>query len=201
MEDAVLRVLRGVLAEPTELVEFKPRKTQKKGNDIAAVQAKIDRLVNLHLEGRIDEADFNRVYTELVAEKEKAQQIPINDPVTEQRAQAMTLMAKGELTREELRQLLLLVIERVEAPIVVEGVTIRSDRKTLRRLARVRTRFPNPEGVEEYLSAIYMDKYGGTRTFIPVKEGEEPHLKRLIGDRPRSQNDEEQSNLPLDDSG
>ncbi len=186
MEDAVLRVLRGVLAMPPTLLEPKPRKAQKKGNDLAAVQAKIDRLVNLHLDGKIQDGDFNRIYAELVAEKESTQKPTVNDPTEEQLAQAMELMAKGELTREGLRQLLLIMVERVEAPIMIEGVTIRPDRSTLRRLARVKMRFPNTEGVEEYLSAIYMDEYGGTRTHIPVKEGEEPNLKALIGDRPKS---------------
>ena len=196
MEDAVLRVLRAVLKMPDAPIETKPRK--RTVNALEALQKKIDRLVNLHLDGKIEDGDFKRIYTELVVEKEALQTATGRDPSAELRAQAMELASKGQLTREELRQLVLIVVERVDAPITIEGVTIRSDRRTLRRLAKVKVKVPNLEGVDEYLSAIYHDEYGGRRTFIPVKEGQKPDLKMLIGDR-RLKTVDEQANLPLNE--
>ncbi|RYD60791.1 MAG: hypothetical protein EOP84_36540 [Verrucomicrobiaceae bacterium] len=97
----------------------------------------------------------------------------------------MELVNKAGLTREELRQLVLLMVERVDAPLTMEGITIRVDRKTLRRLAKVTLRFPTAEGDVEYLAAIYENDFTGIRRFVPMRAGDKEGLRLLIGERPQ----------------
>ena len=182
LEDAVLRVLRGVLTRPLELPKTKKPRAQAEG--LEAIQTKIDRLVNLHLDGKIGETDFNRVYAELAFEKERMQIAAVGNVPHEHHAQAVELVAKSELTRAQLRQLVLLMVERIEAPVQIEGVTIRVDRKTLRRLARITLRFPTVDGDMEFLAAIYDRDFEGIRRFVPVKPGDTGNLRDLIGERP-----------------
>ncbi|RYZ73896.1 MAG: hypothetical protein EOP09_01235, partial [Proteobacteria bacterium] len=182
LEDAVLRVLRAVLVMPPAPVAAQP--TRKKVTDIDAVQAKIDRLINLHLDNKIGDSDFNRIYAELRAETERIGTMDQIDVLPEHHAQAMELAGKQELSREELRQLVLLMVEKVEAPIVMEGVTIRVDRKTLRRLAKITLRFPTAEGDAVFLAAIYENDFKGVRRFVRFRDGQPDSLRSLIGERP-----------------
>lgn len=183
LEDAVLRVVRAILVMPP--AEPPPRERKSKADPIAAIQDKIDRLVELHLDGRIQDDDFRRTYGALVAEKEAALDQERPDLVPAQLQQAAELAAKAELTRAELRQLLLLLIERVEAPFTLPGITIRRDHKSLRRLARIRFRFPVASGEQEFIAAIYDQQYQGVRQFIPASALDNDGGQALIGERSR----------------
>src|SRR5206468_4185097 len=115
IEDAVLRVVRAVLVAPPEAPASGPRPDQKRPQ-LEELQAKIDRLVTMHLDGKITTDDYNRIYPQLLAEREELQRRASTDTQGIQAQQVAVLAAKDELTRPELRQLVHLVVERVEAP-------------------------------------------------------------------------------------
>lgn len=158
LEEAVLRVLRRVLILPPEAQPVHPK--------VEAIQApvdlheRIDRLVNLHLDGRIEEKDFKRLYAELLVEREHQERATDLDRVDKQRKLAITLASQTEPTREELRQLVLLLVERIEAPVLVDGITIRPGHKSLRRHASILLKFSNAGGTSFVLEPIYSCRFG-----------------------------------------
>ena len=63
LEDAVLRVVRGVLMMPPDPITDNTIKTGKADSAIKtleSIRVRIDRLLNMHLDGRISELDFER---------------------------------------------------------------------------------------------------------------------------------------------
>lgn len=100
-------------------------------------------------------------------------------------AHAQKLVEKGELSRDELRQLVLLVVERVEAPIILDGVSIRPDKNTPRKLARITLSLPTPDGETEFWAPIYSQNFDGPRVFAPCSTPEPELQKLLIGPRVR----------------
>lgn len=183
LEDAVLRVLRSVLVMPPAAF---PVRQKEELDQFPAIQLKIDRLLALHLDGRVEDDDFKRAYAALLAEKETVVAQRRFDPIPAQHRQAMALASRSELSREELRQLVLLMVERVEAPLVVEGVTIRVDRPTLRRLARISLRFPTADGHGEFLAPIYNMEYSGARRSIALTRDGQADLRVLIAPKSSS---------------
>jgi len=182
LEDAVLRVVRGILVMPPDPIANKSKPGKAK-NTLEDLQVRIDRLVNLHLDGRIQDSDFKRLYSELMAEREMEQSRSIEDHSAQFHTQALELAGKDELTRAELRQLVLLIVERVEAPIQIPGITIRPDKRTLRKLAKVKLRFPTADGNLEFLAPIYFQNYTGPRTFVPVDGDFKSLIVPLVRDR------------------
>lgn len=91
-----------------------------------------NREATLHLDGQFQEADFQRHYSELLAEKEIKQIRLLVDPRPARHEQAQQLIEKGELDRSELRQLVLLIVDRVEAPITQPRIVIRPGSKSPR---------------------------------------------------------------------
>jgi hypothetical protein len=83
----------------------------------------------------------------------------------ENRQQALKLAAAGdEITRPQLRQLILLLVEKVETPVYVEGHYVREKAKTgLRRFARVTLKEPIGTGERVFLAAIYTSRYKGEK--------------------------------------
>jgi len=183
LEDAVLRVLRSVLVMPPPAPELKAKAVQP--DAVAAIQTKIDRLLEMHLDARIEEDDFKRAYAVLLDSKASAVERQKQDSVPEQHRQAVELAAKSDLTREELRQLVLLMVERVEAPLMLKEVPIRVDRTSLRRLARITLRFPTQSGENVFLSAIYTPRYGGFKKHVALAPDGSFNPGALIGERPR----------------
>ncbi|MGI8922756.1 MAG: recombinase family protein [Fimbriimonadales bacterium] len=166
IEDAVLRVLRGALEMPPEPRPRAPKPQRKEDHEIG-MQDKIDRLVSLHLDGKVEECDFRRLYADLVEERERQRQLRKPNLVAADQGRAIELASRDELSREELRQLVLLMVERVESPIVFEGVTIRPGNKSLRRLARVVLKFPRADGHRVFFAPLYQDRFGGVREYWP----------------------------------
>ena len=187
LEDAVLRVVRGVLLMPPESITdtIKTGKADNATKTLESIQLRIDRLLTMHLHGRISELDFERHYRDLVAEKEAEQVRLTADPRPALHLQAQKLAEKGELSREELRQLVLLVVERVEAPIIMDGVSIRPDKKTPRKLARITLTLPKTGGETEFWAPIYSQNFDGHRVFAPCSTPESELNALLIGPRVR----------------
>lgn len=168
LEDAVLRVLRGALSMPPDSLAVLRRQEPKR--TLETIQDKIDQLVTLHLDGKIGEDDFKRVYADLTDARQRELENSQETSLDLARRQVESLNAKAELTRAELRQMVLLMIERVEAPIVVAGQTIRSGHSSLRRFARVLLKFPRADGQVHFLSPIYNSRYRGEREYWPEVE-------------------------------
>lgn len=170
LEDAVLRVVRGILVSPPEPTSDKKTigvgKVSTSPSALESVQLRIDRLVTMHLDGRIMESDFQRHYSDLLAEKESEQTRLLADPRPAQHEQAQLLLEKGELDRAELRQLVLLIVDRVEAPNTRSEIAIRPGSTLLRKHARITLRFPTAVGSCEFLAPIYTASYTGNRTFL-----------------------------------
>ena len=95
-------------------------------------------------------------------QKDGFQPIPIS--FQENREQALKLAAGDEITRPQLRQLILLLVEKVESPVYVEDRFVREKAKTgLRRYARVTLKEPIGTGERVFLSAIYTSRYKGEK--------------------------------------
>jgi len=153
----------GCFAEASRVTDntTKTGKADRAAKTLESIQVRIDRLVTTHLYGRISELDFEPHYRDLVAEKENEQLRLTTDPRPAMHLQAQKLAKKGELSREELRQLVLLAVERVEAPITLEGVSIRPGKKTPRKLARITLTLPTSDGEAEFWSPIYSQNFDG----------------------------------------
>ncbi len=164
LEDAVLRVLRGALAMPPRPIESKPR-IARQAKSLDAIQTKIDRLVTMHLDGKLNDADFDRAYAELLDAREKQQEHDSVPRSAERQLRAQSLGSKSELSREELRQLVLLMIERVEAPITIAGHMVRSGSRHLRRFARIRLSFPRADDQIQFLAPIHTSQYQREREY------------------------------------
>lgn len=130
-----------------------------------AIQTKIDRLVTMHLDGKLKDADFDRAYAELLDAREKQQEHDSIPRSAERQLRAHSLGSKSKLSREELRQLVLLMIERVEAPITIAGHMVRSGSRHLRRFARIRLSFPRADGQIQFLAPIHTSQYQGEREY------------------------------------
>lgn len=158
LEDAVLRVLKHWLAFPPP-PEAQPSKpvVRKSGRTPQQVQKEIDRLVELYSKGLIEEADWEPKYNRLVAEREKIQTEATND-----HGLRVALGRSDASDREELRALLMLLVERVETPVVTEE-KVRYDAKGLRRWVRVVMKYPDADGNRVFLSGIYATRFRGDR--------------------------------------
>jgi DNA invertase Pin-like site-specific DNA recombinase len=161
VEDAVLRVIRQALVLPPAPA---PARAEQKPDErgIEALQGKIDRLLTMHLDGKINTDDFTRMYDELLAKKARLQEQTSSDR-PELHRQALTLATREDLSREELRQLVLLMVERVESPLVFEGQTVREESTGLRRFARVTLRFPRADGHQTFLAPLHRECFVGER--------------------------------------
>lgn len=164
VEDAVLRVVRQALVMPPAS-NAKP-KPQTEKRSIDKLQGKIDHLVNMHLDGRIEEDDFKRTYSDLIQQKE-ALQAQLQVSASSQQDFAMRIAEREEPTREELRQLILIMVDRIEAPITLLGHTVREDKSSLRRFARITLKFPTALGNQTFIAGIYRSNFTGERTCIP----------------------------------
>lgn len=179
LDDAVMRVVRSVLALPPDSL---PRKTTKlPRQELATLQEKIDRILSLHLDGKIEEGDFKRKYTELVLEKEQLLEHS-EDLETELGLQMRELATRETLTTEELRQLVLMLVDRIEAPVTMPGITIREGLKTLRRLARITLKFPTTDGATEFISGIYLDEFKRERRAVALNGLKKGELTQLVTD-------------------
>lgn len=173
LEDAVLRVMRHVLQEPPAAEKKTAPKRKAPLRTLLHVQNDIDKLMDLHFQGILNQQDFSRRYEVLQEEAERLREVEAQPAADSLLDAAQELAAQGEeLTREQLRQLMALVVERVEAPVVQEGVYVRGPRTGLRRHARVHLRFPTNEGTRTFLVPIYTTRYTGLRVILPEPDSE-----------------------------
>ncbi len=184
LEDAVLRVVRKALQEPPPPIEKpKPHAPKQGGPTLEQIDRSIDRLFILLEKGRISDDDYDRQYQTLRTRKEALIARRAEDTAPAARDAALKLMtqvgrsgspegsADGSdtgITREQLRQLILLTVKRVDAPLVFEDRFVRGRGTGLRRYARVTLHFETAEGHREYLVPLYKSDYTG------VKEEPEP---------------------------
>lgn len=180
LEDAVLRVVRKALQEPPPPIEKqKPREVKQEGPTLDQIDKSIDRLFTMLDKGRISEDDYDRKYNALRSQKEMLLARREEEIAPAARDAALKLMAEagseggteGEtttITREQLRQLILLTVKSVEAPLVFEGKYVRGRGTGLRRYARVTLHFDTADGHREFLVPLYKSNFTG------IKEEPEP---------------------------
>lgn len=168
IEDAVLRVVREALAWPPAPVYEERPNTPPPSLDkqLTEVQARIDKLVEMNLRGRLSDEDFSRHYDSLSQEKVKLQAAKYESEEPNFIKMAKSLEQKENLSREELRQLVMIVVERVEANVTVPGNKIRSNVQNPVRYARVTLRFPTSKGQRVFLSRLHRASYEGEKEII-----------------------------------
>ena len=163
VEDGVLRVIRHVLKEPPAPRPKAPI-MRKSSRTAAHVEQEMEALLNLHLKGMVPEALYTKKYGTLLAEHEVLQRADAEALAPSARDAAETMLAAAtEITREQLRQLILLLVRRVETPIVIPGVHVREQRTGLRRHARVYLNIENQEGVSVWLVPLHLPRYQGEK--------------------------------------
>ena len=74
------------------------------------------------------------------------------------------LAAATEITRGQLRQIVVLLVKRVETPVVIPGVHVRKQNTGLRRHARVYMNIENQDGVSVWLVPFHLLRYQGRRS-------------------------------------
>lgn len=163
LEDAVLRVVRGALLEPPAPLEKQAQAA--KVRTLEDVQKRIDKLVEMNLRGKLMDEDFTRHYDELLTERLRLAEDAGKDG-SALAARAEELAARDDLTKAELRQLVLLMVERVEAPVFIEGVQLRSNVPSLVKFARVTLRFPRRDGHRVFMAQLHQRNYKGQRTYF-----------------------------------
>lgn len=165
LEDAVIRVLRDYLRFPPEPEpKAMPRASAAESN-LRLVEQQIDRLTDLYSSGLIEKDDFERRYNPLLSDRRrllKAQNAESESSLI-QHAQD----AANTTDRKELRSLLALLVESVEAPVYIPGHTVREGLTTLRRYARVTMKYPDRRGYRTFLAPIHKSDFKGERRVYP----------------------------------
>lgn len=163
LEDAVLRVVRKVLSEPPPPLE-EPKQKKKRARGVEQIDREVDKLLKMNLAGRLSDEDYDRNYDALMKERKAILAAEAEEALPAARDAALGILGNGEeITREQLRQLIKLVVKRVEAPVYLDGVFVREAGTGLRRHARVTLHLPTTEGVDTFLVPIYTNRFKGER--------------------------------------
>jgi len=184
LEDAVLRVVHhGTVLGPAKLPS-RVRKAPKQkdvSSQIKDVQAKLAKLLDAYLEGHVAQEIYNAKQRSLrdeldsLVERENSQLMP------EFHSEAQAIIAQDVLTRNDLRHLVMLMVERVEVGVTVAGWTVSERKETLRKFVRVTFRYPLADGTKTYLAAVYTGKFsGGDEEKIFFACEDEPDERGLI---------------------
>ncbi len=170
LEDAVLRLVRQMLQEPPAAV---PKKRAEKAlftdpqKEREELTRRCDLLMDRLERGKISEEDFDRRYAQVQAERQALDAREAEETAPAARETALALLGKNsddqEVTREQLRQLILLVVKRVEAPVVIEGEYVRGPKTNLRRFVRVSLQLPSASGHTEFLVPLYTSRFMGEK--------------------------------------
>jgi DNA invertase Pin-like site-specific DNA recombinase len=169
LEDAVLRLVRQILQEPPaprpkKRVDKTPYADPKKERE--ELTRRCDRLMDSLERGRISEEDFDRRYAQIQAERAALDAREAEDTAPAARDAALAILGNGEeqeITREQLRQLILLVVKRVDAPVQIAGEYVRGPKTGLRRFARVTLHLPSASGHTEFLVPLYSSRFSGEK--------------------------------------
>lgn len=165
LEDAVLRVVREFLVYPPEPEARTAPTLSAADMNLKKVEQQIDKLTDLYTSGLIEKDDFERRYNPLLADRKRLQKAQASEitPSVIDHAQAAV---KTE-DRKELRCLLALLVDSVEAPVYVPGHTIRPGSSSPRRFARVTLKYPDRRGHKVYLAPIYTSRFTEEREVFP----------------------------------
>jgi DNA invertase Pin-like site-specific DNA recombinase len=167
VEDAVLRVVRGALAMPPMPVARPAPRTRSHGRTVEAVDEERSKLTRAWTRGLVDDELFERHMGELNVERDAILQADSAALMPEQQRIAYDLADAEVLTKEELRTILVCMIERVEGPVFVAGLKVRGDSTGLRKCVRVRLKFPRADGYRTFVAPMYTAKFQGAREFWP----------------------------------
>lgn len=172
LEDAVARVVRlALVSPPPPPPRQRPPREKRETRNIGQVQTEIDSLAMLHATGRIELADYDRLAAPLRAEREK-----LLSRQQQEDAPTLYLAAQESTSTGNVRQVFLATVEKVEAPVFVEGIKHvastrpsgrRSESDNDRRCARVTLRW-SPDGIHRtYIAPMYRAIFEGEREVFP----------------------------------
>jgi DNA invertase Pin-like site-specific DNA recombinase len=163
VEDAVLRVVRHMLQMPPAPGPLPKPKNVKRQVD--RLKAMLDRLEEGFLEGVIALVRYREKKVDLEQQLVAAQEVEAQEALPFALRTALSFPA--DPTHDQLNELVHLLVERVEGPFHLPGYTIRSDMASLRRMVRVRLRYPANDGHQLYIAPLYYAKWGGERVIHP----------------------------------
>ena len=107
---------------------------------------------------------YARKYEAFRVEHEELQRADAEALAPSARDAAETMLAAAtEITREQLRKLVSLLVRRVETPVMIPGVHVREPNTGLRRHARVYLNIENQEGVSVWLVPLHLPRYQGEK--------------------------------------
>lgn len=144
----------------------------KRGID--QIDEMIDSLTDLRATRRITEADFDRRYTALSDERNAVREWQEKQRMeTEQgRGLSMLMEAFGESDAQpsptQMRLILRLLVERIDAPIVLPGMKTCSEATQDMRAVRIHLKCPLDSGTKSILAGLYRDVYKG-RKFVTLE--------------------------------
>ncbi len=163
LEDGVLRVIRHVLQEPPAPCDRPIPRRPKKMRTPEDVEAQMKHLLDMHMEGTLEEDHFKKKYQalreELNALLNEKDEKETPDARTREAVEKLLAQAGADITHEQLRQLILMLVKRVEAIIVFPGVYVRGPKTNLRRHARVTLNIADSAGVVTWLVPLYLPRY------------------------------------------
>jgi hypothetical protein len=166
LEEAVTRVVREFLEFPPEPEDRNaPIVTPAEAN-LRRVSEQIERMLDLFSSGLVEKSDFEPKYNALVAERDRLRKAYEEETRSEVLRHAERI-AGGAEDRKELRSLLALLVESVEAPVYIPGHTVREGLKTLRRYARVTMKYADRRGNRTFLAPIHKSDFKGERKVYP----------------------------------
>ncbi len=169
MHDAVLRVVRHFLEFLPKTKPNKPARkpARKHTRTLEQIDEEIARLLKLYTQGRVEEVDYDREYRALAQERETimAGEREEAQPTALDAVRALA-DGSGEPKREELRQLVLLTVERVDANVTTGELVPRSG--GLRRFVRVTMKYTDANGKRVFLAPLHDARYTGERTITAV---------------------------------
>lgn len=155
-EDAALLILHAGLAQTTRTPK-KAAKAKKAstGPDATGIARQIDSLFELHSAGILETGDFERRYKDLLALRESLKTQEDEDGAIAALGIAKAIAGEESPTQEQLRQMILLLVDRVECPPSGEREARRAEGRTeaaARAPRRQLTLFPR-SGIFDWVSA------------------------------------------------
>ena len=166
VEEAVLLALSLWLKDPPAPVPVKSAPATANGErQVRLLNEQIDALLDLQLAGTLSKDDHLRKHQALVERRDEVKR-RIEEAGRPSAVAVAQEIASKPKDRVRLRELVHLLVERVELPVFVEGSVCGRKGDKPRPHVRVVLRYPMPDGAKSLLSPICLDRYKGPRRVI-----------------------------------
>ncbi len=169
LEDAAMRALRRWLQNPPppEAVQAEKKPATRPTRTVKQINDEIDRWQERLDKGRIEEADFDRRYQALKAERSALLNLErkIDQPAILRIVDQLTEAENP--TPAQLRQMVLALIERIDAPVFSNKADWVTELHNPRRCAKITMRFADSQGSRVYFAPLYQSRWKGVKEIEP----------------------------------